>query len=407
MLIPFLYILRAFKVPVGTQEWLYLMDALSQDLAESSLTRFYYLARAILVKSESYYDAFDQAFLTCFRGQTEDLDIRQEILDWLDRMVEPGARPQLPKGITPLDLEELRKKFKERLKEQTEEHHGGNHWIGTGGTSPFGHSGAHPSGIRIGGPGGGRSAVQVAEERRYQNYRQDRILDTRQLKVALKRLRRLDRLGGAEELNMDKTIKKTCDNAGDIDMVFEPPRKNQSELLLLMDVGGSMDPYAHMMESLFSAAHASTHFKAFQHYYFHNCIYHRVYTDMYQQKFIPTSDLFHKFRSTFHVILVGDACMNPYELFAPNGSINYWENHRDSGLQSLKKIKEHFPSIIWLNPEPQQYWDHHPTIRAISDLIKMYPLSVEGLTDAIDDLRRGTRFLHPVTSEPGPSLNYY
>ncbi|MDX1387233.1 MAG: VWA domain-containing protein, partial [bacterium] len=370
-------------------EWLYLMEALSQDLAKSSLDRVYYLSRSILIKSEAHYDAFDQAFLTCFKGFEGDFNLKEELLDWLNRWVDPAMRPQLPEGMEKLDLEELRKRFLDRLKEQMEEHHGGSHWIGTGGTSPFGHSGAHPSGIRIGGPGGGRSAVQVAEERRFRNYRNDRILDTRQLKVALKRLRRLDNQGIPEELHLEKTIQKTCKNAGDIDLVFEPPRKNQAELLLLMDVGGSMDPYAHMMEALFSAAHASTHFKAFKYFYFHNCIYTKIYTDMQQHKWIPTEELFNKYRQSFHVIIVGDACMNPYELFAPNGSIEYWENHREPGIEWLRKIKNHFPSAVWLNPEPENYWDHHPTIRSIGDLIKMYPLSVEGLTDAVNDLKKG------------------
>ncbi len=389
MLLTFLYTLRSLKVPVGTQEWLYLMDALTQDLAESSLDQFYTVSRAILVKSESHYDAFDQAFLACFRGLDVDFNLKKELLDWLNRIVDPAMRPQLPEGLKALDLEELRKKFLERLKEQTEAHHGGNHWIGTGGTSPFGHSGAHPSGIRIGGPGGGRSAMQVAEERRFRNYRHDRILDTRQLKVALKRLRRLDNQGVPDELNLEKTIKATCRNAGDIDLVFEPPRKNQAELILVMDVGGSMDPYAHMMESLFSAAHASSHFKAFEHYYFHNCIYKKLYTDAWQRQHISIDEIFRKFRSSFHLIIVGDACMNPYELFAPNGSIDYWENHREPGIECLRKLKNHFPSIIWLNPEPQEYWPAHPTIRAIGEIIQMYPLSVAGLSSAVDDLRKG------------------
>src|SRR4029453_12741209 len=206
MLLAFFYTLRALKVPVGTQEWICLMDALAEDLADSSLTRFYHLARAILVKSESLFDAFDQAFLMCFKGLEGSFDLKEELLEWLNRFVDPSQRPTLPEGLEKLDLEELRRRFLERLQEQTEEHHGGNKWIGTGGTSPFGHSGAHPSGIRIGGPGGGRSAVQIAEERRFQNYRHDRVLDTRQLKVALKKLRRLDRIGMAEELQMEKTI---------------------------------------------------------------------------------------------------------------------------------------------------------------------------------------------------------
>ena len=256
------------------------METLSQDLHESSLDRFYYLARAILVKSESLYDLFDQAFLMCFKGKEGSINIKEELLDWLNKWVDPMHRPEARTDAEKLNLEELRKKFLERLQEQLEEHHGGNYWIGTGGTSPFGHSGKNPNGIRIGGPGGGRSAMQIASERLFANYRHDRILDTRQLHVALKRLRRLDRVGLQAELQIEKTIDQTCKNAGEIELVFEPPKKNQTELLLLMDVGGSMDPYARLVESLFSAAHASTHFKAFHHFYFHNCIYSRVYSDI-------------------------------------------------------------------------------------------------------------------------------
>lgn len=387
--LPFLYTLRTYKIPVGTQEWLYLMDALSQNIADSSLTRFYHLSRSLLVKSEALYDAFDQAFVACFKGLEGELNIKKEILDWLNKMVDPVARPAMP-PIDPLTLEELRKKFLERLKEQMEEHHGGSHWIGTGGTSPFGHGGAHPSGIRIGGPGGGRSAIKIAEERRFENYRHDRILDTRQLKVALKRLRRLDQEGQPEELKIDKTIDKTCQNAGEIDLVFEAPKKNQTELLLLMDVGGSMDPYAQMVESLFSAAHASTHFKAFHHFYFHNCVYSKIYTDMNQRTWVPTDELFRKFRKTFHVVFVGDACMGPYELFSAGGIIDYFDQDQTRGVDWLTQIRQHFSQSVWLNPEPESGWLYHSTIQAIGKIFKMYPLSIEGITCAVDQLRKSS-----------------
>ncbi len=391
MLIPFLYTLRAHKIPVGTQEWIYLMEALSEDLADSSLERFYYLARSVLVKSEALYDAYDQAFLFCFKNLEGELNLKQELLDWLNKLTDPTHRPLMPDRDR-LSLEELRKKFIERLKEQTEEHHGGNYWIGTQGTSPFGHGGSHPSGMRMGGPGGGRSAVKIAEERRFENYRHDRILDTRQLKVALKRLRKLDRTGQQEELQMDKTIDKTCRNAGEIELVFEAPKKNQVELLLLMDVGGSMDPYARMVEALFSAAHASTHFKAFHHYYFHNCVYSRLYTDMNQHEWIPTEELFRKFRKSFHVIFVGDACMGPYELFSAGGVIDYADHDQTRGIDWLIKIRQHYSQSVWLNPEPLRSWEYHPTIQAICKIFSMYPLSVEGLTKAIDDLRAQKSF---------------
>jgi uncharacterized protein len=384
MLLTFFYTLRSLKLPVGTQEWLVLMEALVLNLNDSSLDHFYTIARSILIKSEAHFDAYDQAFLICFKGQESQIDLKKEILDWLNKSV--GKRPPMP-DIDPLTLQELRRQFLERMKEQMEEHHGGNRWIGTGGTSPFGHGGAHPSGIRIGGAGGGRMAVKVAEERRFKNYRHDRVLDTRQMKVALKRLRKLDRVGIEEELNIDKSIEETCKNAGEIELIFEAPKKNQSELLLLMDSGGSMDPYARLVESLFSAAHASTHFKAFKHFYFHNCIYAHVYKDIYQNKAISLDDIFHKYRKSFSVIIVGDACMNPYELYAPGGIINYWDHNPTPGISWLKKVKDHYSNVVWLNPEHEDYWSVHPTIEAISKLFPMYPLSIQGLTRAVDILR--------------------
>ncbi|MBI4208260.1 MAG: VWA domain-containing protein [Deltaproteobacteria bacterium] len=386
MLLPFLYTLRAHKIPVGTQEWLALMEALCKDTANSSLTDFYYIARSILVKSEALFDAFDQAFLVCFKGKEDDFNLKKELLEWLDRNVDPLQRPKMPFDIPPLALEELRRRFLERLKEQNDEHHGGSHWIGTGGTSPLGHSGAHPSGIRIGGAGGGRSAVQVAEERRFANYRYDRVLDIRQLQVALKRLRKLEQTGPKEELQLEETIDKTAKNGGEIDLIFDSPHKNISELLLLMDTGGSMDPYAELVETLFSAAHASKHFKTFRHFYFHNCIYSRVYTDMVHGKYVALEELFRNHGKNFNVVLVGDACMSPYELVYAGGSINYWENPLTPGIDWFQRFKQHYPRSIWLNPQEPRTWNH-PTIASIGKVFRMFPLTVEGITEAIDHLR--------------------
>lgn len=386
MFYAFLLTLRALKIPVGTQEWLTLLQVLADDVHECSLDKFYYLARSLLVKSEALYDAYDQAYLICFKDSKQDINIKKELLDWLDKVLDPKTRPALPK-IDPLTLDELKKRFLERLNEQKEEHHGGSHWVGTGGTSPFGHSGSHPSGIRIGGPGGGRMAVKVAEERRFANLRQDRILDTRQFKVALKRLRKLDREGIPEEISIEKSIAATCKNAGDIELVFEAPKKNQTELLLLMDVGGSMDVYVDLVENLFSAAHASSHFKAFHHFYFHNCIYSKVFTDISQNHSITTEELFKKFRKSFRVVIVGDASMNPYELFSSGGNINYWDEEPTPGIEWLKKVRAHYPSSVWLNPEPKEYWQHM-TIHAVSKIFPMFPLTLEGLSSAIDGLRK-------------------
>lgn len=386
MLIPFFYSLRALKVPVGIQEWLYLMQALLEDLHNSSLDKFYFLARSILIKSEAYFDAYDQAFLICFKGREGEINLKEELKEWLDKSLDPSQRPPIP-DIPPLTLEELRQKFLERLREQNEEHHGGEYWIGTGGRSPFGHSGSHPSGMRIGGPGGGRMAVKVAEERKYRNYRNDRVLDIRQFQVALKRLRRLEAVGVQNILSIDKSIDETCKNAGEIELVFEAERKNQMEVLLFMDVGGSMDPYAELMDSLFSAAHSVKHFKTFQHFFFHNCLYSKSFTDMHRNQSILTGDLYHKYRKSTRVIFVGDACMNPYELFSAGGVIDYWDPDNSVGIECLQKMKQHFPQTVWLNPEPEQYWNH-PTIRAISRIIPMFPLTVNGLTEAVDLLKK-------------------
>lgn len=386
MLLPFFYTLRALKIPVGTKEWLTLVEALSADLHRSGLDDFYYLARQILVKTETLYDAYDQAFLMCFKGREGDLDIKKELLDWLNKIVDPAARPEMP-DIDPLTLEELRRRFLERLEEQKEEHHGGDKWIGTGGRSPFGHGGSHPSGIRIGGPGGGRMAVKVAEERRFANYRDDRILDVRQFSVALKKLRRLDRVGVEEEFSLDKSVAETCRNAGEIELVFEPSRKNQTELILIMDVGGSMDPYIELTEALFSAAHAARHFKSFKHYYFHNCIYSKLFTDIARREWVPTADLFKKFTRENKVIYVGDACMSPYELFSPGGAIDYWETDTSTGLDWLRRLKNYFTHSVWLNPEAESFWDH-PTIAGIGKVFSMHPLTVDGIAQAIDQLKK-------------------
>lgn len=389
MLLKFFYTLRALKIPVSVHEWLALCYSLSLDLAHSSLDQFYYLARSILVKSEAHFDDYDQAFLICFRDQKWDsAKLRDEILDWLDKTVD-GKRPEIPQ-VDPLTLEELRQKLMERLKEQAEEHHGGNYWIGTGGRSPFGHSGAHPSGIRVGGPGGGRMAVQIADERRFKNYRRDQALDTRQFQVALKRLRKLDYHGPADVLNLDESISETCKNAGEIELVFEPQRKNQTKLLLVMDVGGSMDIHAKLMDSLFSAAHALDHFKDFRHFYFHNCVYQNLFTDASQNQKIATEEWLKQFDSTYKVVFVGDACMNPYELYHAYGAIDYYDNHPTPGIDWLRRIREHFSQIVWLNPEPQPYWQH-PTIRAVEKIFKMYPLTVDGLSQAVDFLRGKNR----------------
>ncbi|MBL4635631.1 MAG: VWA domain-containing protein, partial [Kofleriaceae bacterium] len=281
MFVDFFFELRRTGVHVSTHEWMTLMEAMSRGLHESSLDGFYHLARCVCVKDVSDFDAFDQAFLSYFKDvYVKAAAVTDDLLDWLsDPKKFAGISEEERRMIQELDLEALKKMFEERLKEQDERHDGGSKWIGTGGKSPSGHGGYHPSGVRVGGPGGGKSAMQVAQERRFRDYRKDRVLDVRQIDMALRGLRRLGREGAQEELNIESTIDATSKNAGDLELVFTPPKRNRMKLILLMDVGGSMDPYAELMERLFTAASRSGRFASFKSYYFHNCVYEQVYED--------------------------------------------------------------------------------------------------------------------------------
>ncbi len=388
MFVDFFFALRRHKVPVSLTEWMLLMRALSQGYAHTSLQRFYTLARAILVKDVGYYDAYDLAFQEAFRGIETPEEILAEVLDWLQN-------PQTLEALTPeqlaclsrLDLETLRQLLAQRLQEQHERHDGGNRMIGTGGTSPFGHNGQHPSGIRLGGTGGQRSAVQIAEERQFENYRNDRTLDTRQIQVALKKLRHLRRIGLEEELDLEETIDETCKNGGEIELIFRPPRQNNAKVLVLMDAGGSMMPYATLVERLFSAAHKATHFKDFQHYYFHNCIYEQMYTDMRLNAKMTTASMLHTLAPDYKVILVGDAYMAPEELLAPGGAIYYYHNNDTPGIEWLRRVQQHFHSCIWLNPMPERHWNR-PSIALVREVFPMYELTLDGLDHGIKQLVR-------------------
>ena len=377
------YTLRQLKVPVSITEWMTLMEALSQNHADSSLTRFYFVARSILIKSETYFDQFDQAFAHVFKDAELAPDIREEIMDWL---ADPINRLELPEEemakLKQYDLDELRELLEQRLKEQNERHDGGGKWIGTGGTSPFGHSGAHPAGIRIGGPGGGGRAVQIAAQRKFRNYRTDVQLDVRQIKVALKSLRQFAREGPEDELNLEGTIDKTCREGGDISLVFQRERKNTVKVLLLMDSGGSMTPYARLVDRLFSAAHQMTHFRSLKAYYFHNCIYQDVFKDIYTSDSVPTAELLSNLSTDYKVILVGDAFMSPSELVSVGGAIDYYYHNDQPGIEWLKRIADHFRYTTWLNPMPERAW-FHPTIAAIQKLFPMFPLTVDGLEEAV------------------------
>jgi uncharacterized protein len=391
----FLFHLRASGLRVSTTEWLGLMDAVARGHAKSSLHTFYALARAVLVKKESQYDIYDRAFATYFEGVEGAIDVDDEFLKWLEEAIPKRELSEEERRlIESWDLDKLRAELDKRLREQRRRHDGGNRWIGTGGTSPFGHGGENPSGIRIGGAGGGRTAVQVAESRRFENLRRDRVLDTRYIGVALRRLRRLVRNTGPEELDLDKTIDKSAREGGDIDIVFSPARANRIKLLLLMDVGGSMDPHVEVSEQLFAAAHAAHHFKAFKHYFFHNCVYGRLYTDISRYAGKSTDEVFRRdIDQTWSVVLVGDAWMAPDELVHPSAAFYWGDKSRMSGIDWLRRLRGRCPNSIWLNPEPQSIWGA-PTVRAVRHVFPMFPLTLDGLAAGVDVLR-GAKPNHP------------
>lgn len=379
----FLYHLRAHGMKVTPTEWLTFIRALAEGHARANLSVLYHLARAILVKNETLYDLYDRAFAEYFQGVEQQFDVDEELLAWLENPILPRElSPEELAGIDTHDLEELRRMFEERMREQKERHDGGSKWIGTGGTSPFGHGGSHPAGVRVGGSGGGRSAVQVASDRRFRNLRADRVLDTRQIGMALRRLRRLGRGEGPEELDLDETIDQTAKNAGEIDLVFRPPKKNRMKLLLLIDVGGSMDPHADLCERLFSAAHAANHFHHFESRFFHNCVYSRLYTDIFHRHGEPTAEILKKVDSTWSLIMVGDAWMSPFELTHTSGAIDYWHRNRESGLTWLYRLRDRCPKSVWLNPEPRRIW-RAPSVRMVREVFPMYELTLEGLDEAV------------------------
>ncbi len=381
----FFYKLREKGVPVTIKEWLSFVEALHLGLFKSSLNHLYYIGRALLVKNEAFYDMFDLAFQEYFGGiQTEDIEI-EKVLKWLENP-KNGLPPLTPEEMEELkrqkvNIEEMLREFQKRLKEQKERHDGGNKWIGTGGRSPFGAYGYQPGGIRVGGESYMQSAIKVAYERRYKNYRNDLILDVRQIKMALKRLRELKR-EGEEELDLEGTIEKTAKEGGELELVFRRSRENSVRLILLMDTGGSMLPYTNLCERLFSAASQMEHFKEFRYYYFHNCIYQDVFEDIANYKRVPTEKLFVNFHSGYKVIIVGDARMAYSELFDVNGCIDYFYTNDRPGIEWLKRLREHFPYSVWLNPTPKALWNH-PTVNAIRKIFPMFELTLDGLKEAV------------------------
>jgi uncharacterized protein with von Willebrand factor type A (vWA) domain len=396
MFLDFFYRLREEGVPVGIQECMTFVEALQKGLHGSSLRRFYHLARACLVKSETYFDGFDRAFLAVFEGVEGELDIEEEVLEWLDDPKNfEGLSDEQRAMLERLSSDELFQRFLETLAEQTERHDGGGRWIGTGGHSPYGHGGEHPTGIRVGGSSRNRSAMKVAEERRFRDYRTDQTLDLRQTKVALRRLRQLTRTGPASELDLDETVDETCRNAGEIELVFRPERRNDLRLLLLMDVGGTMDPFYEPVSRLLTALHEERGLRAFQAWYFHNCPYDLLGRDarLLRRDAIPTGDLLRKLDPTWKVMIVGDAAMHPAELLEPYGNIDPRRMAETRGIDWLHRIADHFHRSVWLNPELPEIWDEYETVRIIRRSFPMYHLSTDGLTEAVRALV-GARVTH-------------
>ncbi|MEW5851304.1 MAG: VWA domain-containing protein [Myxococcota bacterium] len=393
MFLDLFFRLRSEGVPVSIQEWQTLMTALEKGLHQQSLMGFYSVARACLVKTEAHFDAFDRVFAEIFEGVEGTLKIDDKILEWLREGKKlPKLTDEQLALLEHLDARELMRRLEETLRQQTERHDGGDRWVGTGGRSPYGHGGQHPTGIRVGGEAGGRSAMKVAEERRYIGYRTDVTLDVRQLKVALRRLRELTRVGDASELDIDGSIDATCKNAGEIELLFRPPRRNNVRLLLLMDVGGTMDPYTNLVSRLVTALRETHGLREVRKYYFHNCIYDRVYNHpwLMRQHAVLLADLFAQLDDRWKVLIVGDAAMHPAELLHPYGAIDTTHEVETTGVEYLQMVRRHFKRCVWLNPDPPRAW-YARTTQVIGQLFPMYHLSVEGLQDAVKNLVQGGR----------------
>lgn len=399
----FYYMLKNFGVPVSMNEWQTLMEALEMGMAGSSLTGFYMLCRSVLVKTEAHYDRFDMAFAGYFQGIETPEGLPDKIWEWLDKeLPEMDITEEMRRSHHQLDLDELKRMLEERLAEQDEEHHGGNRWIGTGGTSPFGHSGFHPGGIRIGGSSRNLSAVKVAGMRRFQEFRTDETLGVRQFQVALRKLRQFTtRLEGEKtELDLDETIHETCKNAGRLELVWDRPRENGMKVLLLMDAGGSMRAYSRLCNQLFTAVNKSNNFKDLKIFYFHNCIYDWLFhdPDCEMDAYTETNYILDTLSTDYRVIIVGDASMAPSELTRVGGIIDWNLYNGRPGIEWLRRLRQHFEYSVWLNPVAKNYWDWMDgayTIRAISQIFPMDELTVEGLERSIKKLKSRQRVAAP------------
>ena len=389
MLIDFFFTLKDAKIPVSIKEFLTLLEALQKNVIDTSLDDFYYLARLTLVKDEAHYDKFDRAFGLYFKGIAANFDEKSQIpLDWLLQRMKRELTDEQRAQLEKFGYDKLMDRLAELLKEQKERHEGGSKWIGTGGTSPFGHGGTNPEGIRIGGKGGSRTAVKVWEERAFKDYDGEREIGTRNIKVALRRLRKFAREGAHEELALDATIHATASNAGFLDLKMQPERKNNIKVLMLFDVGGSMDDHIERTEELFAASR--TEFKNMEFYYFHNCVYDFVWKNnrRRQSERFDTWDILRKYPPDTKLIFVGDATMSPYEVLHPGGSVEY--NNKEAGSEWLTRFTNAFPKFAWLNPEPEGLWQYRQSIAIIRQLMnnRMYPITIDGLERAMRALSK-------------------
>ena len=390
MFLNFLDELRAAGIPASLKEHLMLLEALDREVIGRSPEEFYYLSRAVYVKDEGLLDRFDQVFNKVFKGLlteygTQPVEIPS---DWLRAVAEKFLTPEEMAAIESLgSWDDIMDTLKKRLEEQQERHEGGSKWIGTGGTSPFGNNGYNPEGVRIGGESKHKRALKVWEKREFQNLDNTRELGTRNIKIALRRLRKFARDGAAEELDIKATIDGTA-RQGWLDIHMRPERRNAIKVLLLLDVGGSMDPFVKLVEELFSAA--TTEFKNLEFYYFHNCLYEGLWKDN-RRRFserTPTWDVLHKFPHDYKVVFVGDAAMSPYEITHPGGSVEHF--NEESGVSWMQRVANTYPATVWLNPTPEAHWGYSQSTKIIRELMndRMYPLTLDGLDDAMRELTR-------------------
>ncbi len=382
--------LRAARVPVSLKEYLLLVEALDKEAIGPDVEDFYYLARAALVKDERHLDKFDRVFGHVFKGLERTVDAVDAHIpaEWLRALTEKFLTDEEKAQIEALGgWDKLMETLQQRLREQRERHQGGNKWIGAGGTSPYGNSGFNPEGVRIGGEGGQRKAVKVWDKREYKNLDDSVELGVRNIKIALRRLRKFARSGAPDELDLDGTIRESA-RQGYLDIILRPERRNTVKVLLFLDIGGSMDSHVKLCEELFSAARAE--FKHMEFFYFHNCLYESVWKDNRRRHDEKTAtwDVLHKFPHDYRVVFVGDATMSPYEITYPGGSVEHW--NEEAGAVWLQRMSDIYERLVWLNPTPRAHWDHTPSIQVVREIIgeRMFPLTIEGLDGAMRELSR-------------------